>query len=277
MTLEVDLSTSQTELGAVVTPGQPSMEPSGPTFGALKATIAFVLLFGAQFFTGAVVIVVATIVALARGRNVNDPGFANQLTGEMMVPLLLAAAVVSSVVVFIVARVWAWHLVGDKSSVGLGMVAPRSRHILSWAAGGAVVAAAYVVVSSSIIPFDSATPLGPLAAAASQGGAARIAWAVLALAFAPVVEEFFFRGLLLAGFAHTWGTRVGGAVVTVLFVLMHLFETFRYWPATVAVTLLAVGTLAARRMSGSLAPAVTFHGGYNLVIVVMAFVARGTA
>jgi membrane protease YdiL (CAAX protease family) len=114
--------------------------------------------------------------------------------------------------------------------------------------------------------------LGPLAAAAVRGGVTRLAWAFLALVFAPIVEEFFFRGLLFAGFAHSWGNRVGALIVTVLFIVMHLFETFRYWPATVTVSLLAVGTLAARRFSGSLAPAITFHAGYNLVVVVMAYV-----
>ncbi|HJX26769.1 MAG TPA: CPBP family intramembrane glutamic endopeptidase, partial [Thermoanaerobaculia bacterium] len=113
-------------------------------------------------------------------------------------------------------------------------------------------------------------------AAAAAGGLSRIAWAVLALAFAPIVEEFLFRGLLLYGFTSSWGASAAAVAVTVLFVLLHLPETINYWPAIVAVSMLAIGTLAARQRTGSLFPAAALHLTYNLVLVVAVFAGMDT-
>jgi membrane protease YdiL (CAAX protease family) len=99
----------------------------------------------------------------------------------------------------------------------------------------------------------------------------RIAWAVLALVFAPLVEEFFFRGLLLRGFTSSWGRRIGGLIVTLLFIATHLFETFNYWPATLAILFLGIITLLARWSTGSLLPALAAHLAYNSIIVVAVF------
>lgn len=277
MTGGPDISESVVELPPEETRDLPSAEPPAPVFGALKAGVAFVLLLLVQFFTGIAVFIVATIVAIAQGRDVADRSFANELLSEITAPLLLVTAIMSTLTVFVIARTWAWHMVRDTSSSGVGVTPAPLTQILSWFCAGAFVAAIYVFVALRIVPFDPSTPLGPLAAAASGGGMGRLAWALLALAFAPFVEEFFFRGLLFAGFARSWGNRAGAIIVTVLFIAMHLFETFRYWPAIIAVTLLAIGAMAARRLTDSLAPAMTFHAGYNLVIVVMAFIAHGTA
>lgn len=275
MTDEADVVTPQHPPNASNAEVLPADETVAPRFGALKASFALVFLIIGQMVAGIVVVIAGMIVAVVRGRDISDPSFSASLVRETVAPLLLASAAVSVLVVFAVTRAWAWHLVRDKGS-DLGMTAVGWSRTLSWCAAGASVAAAYVFVAPRIIPFDPSTPLGPLASAASRGGVDRLAWAILALVFAPLVEEFFFRGLLLAGFAHSWGSRASAIAVTVLFVLLHLFETFRYWPATVAVTLLAVGALAARRSTGSLWPAVTFHWGYNFVIVLSAFLVRGT-
>lgn len=277
MTVGSDFSESLGELPPEETPGLPSAEPPAAVFGALKAAVALVLLVLVQFFTGIAVFIVAMIVAVAQGRDVANRTFANELINEITVPLLLVTALVSTLTVFVIARIWAWQMVRDTSSAGVGLTPATLTQILGWFCAGALVAAIYVFVALRIVPFDPSTPLGPLAAAASRGGIERLAWALLALVFAPFVEEFFFRGLLFAGFARSWGSRAGAIIVTVLFIAMHLFETFRYWPAIVAVTLLAIGAMAARRLTDSLAPAMTFHAGYNLVIVVMAFIAQGTA
>jgi membrane protease YdiL (CAAX protease family) len=57
---------------------------------------------------------------------------------------------------------------------------------------------------------------------------------------------------------------LGGSVaVTVLFALLHLSETFRYWPALVAITVMAIATLSARLLSRGLIPAMVMHLGYD--------------
>jgi membrane protease YdiL (CAAX protease family) len=94
-----------------------------------------------------------------------------------------------------------------------------------------------------------------------------LAGAALALLAAPVLEELFFRGVLLQGFARSWGLRVSSVLVTVLFWMLHLSETIGYWPANVAIVALAVVALVARLRTGSLGAAVAAHLGYNVLVV----------
>ena len=87
-----------------------------------------------------------------------------------------------------------------------------------------------------------------------SGMAGRIAVGIAALFVAPPVEEFLFRGLLFKGFSESWGLTAGGIVVSALFVLLHIPETWHYWPANFAVAALAAATLITRRLTGSLFP-----------------------
>jgi membrane protease YdiL (CAAX protease family) len=242
-------------------------QPRPPHFGAGKAFASFALMFGAQFFTGLLVIVVAVIVAVAAGENVSGPQFMNKVMRTWDVPLIVGSALVTALTAWVCARIWAWDLVRDRTETGLGLRRVASKWIGIAAATGITVALCYFAVASWLVPFDPKTPLGPLAQFASGSPLARITFALIALIYAPLVEEFLFRGLLFKGFSTSWGVPAGGAVVTVLFVLLHLFETINYWPATVAILALSLTTLTLRIRSGSLLPSMTLHFAYNAVVV----------
>jgi membrane protease YdiL (CAAX protease family) len=240
-----------------------------PKFGAGKAILAFVVLLGAQFVAGVAVMVVAVVMAVFRGRDFSDPKLIGQLTSSTTAALLLVSGAASALAALLVARLWAWELVRDTTEAGLGLKRTSMSHVLRASAVGITLAVAYLSVMTWVVPYHASEPLGPLAAAATGAPFDRFAFAVLALLFAPFVEEFFFRGLLLKGFSTSWGPRVGAIVVTTLFILLHLTETFDYWPATTAVALMSVGALLARTITGSLGPAVALHGSYNFVIVLV--------
>ncbi|HYR28529.1 MAG TPA: CPBP family intramembrane glutamic endopeptidase [Thermoanaerobaculia bacterium] len=249
----------------------PTVAPARPTFGAAKAFLAFVLVFAGQAVAGIVLLVFAMAVAMAKGENAGAPAFAGSLTQKIMVPLLISGAAVTIVVIWAVARLWAWDVVLDKTQDGIGLRRAVRSHLLWSSLAGVALAAVYLTVGRSLVPFDPSTPVGPLVSAAAAGGINLIAWAVFALAYAPAVEELFFRGLLFRGFTTSWGPIAGGFTVTLLFVVMHLFETIHYWPATVAIITLSLATLAARQLTGSIYPAIAVHGAYNATIVVYAF------
>jgi membrane protease YdiL (CAAX protease family) len=242
--------------------------PLKSRFGAGKATLSFLALLLAQIVTGIAVVFVAMAMALLRGEKIGDPTLVERVSSSATPALLILSGVVSALAALALARLWAWPLVRDTSEAGLGLTSARRHHIVFSAGAGVVIGALFLSVVTWVVPQDPGTPAGPLATAAMGGWPNRMAFAVLALLFAPVVEEFFFRGLLLKGFTSSWGPRVGAVVVTALFVLSHLTETFRYWPATVAVTVVGIGTVLARTASRSLGPAVALHASYNLVIVV---------
>jgi len=256
---------------SIAAPEDTPSVPSSPPFGAGKAFASLGLFLLAQFMVGFVVMIGAILVALASGADPNRPEFTHRVTGSTMVPLLISSAVVSIVMVYAASRLWAWPLVLDRTDRGLG-VRPASRRQVALAfLAGVTVSALFVALSRWVVPYDPSTPLGPVAAAAAAGGVSRFVWTLLALVVAPFLEEFFFRGLLLKGFSASWGSVAGGVSVTVLFVALHLFETFRYWPAIVAITALAITALAARILGRGLVPAMAVHLGYNVVIVLTAY------
>jgi membrane protease YdiL (CAAX protease family) len=114
--------------------------------------------------------------------------------------------------------------------------------------------------------------LGPFVDAAVTAGLPRLLWGILAVAVAPAVEEFVFRGVLYGGLSRSWGPGIAGILVTVLFVATHTLYALAYWPAVIAITSVGLGTLALRIWSTSLLPAVLLHAAYNALLVVAVYV-----
>jgi len=139
------------------------------------------------------------------------------------------------------------------------------------AIAAAVFAVFVVYVGPRFVPFKANVDYGPLTQLAQSGGWPRLAWAIVAIVLAPTVEEFLFRGVLLAGFARAWGIRVAASLVTILFVGMHFPYAARYWPAVLGVTVLAIFLVIVRKRTGSLLPGVAAHLAYNSVVVAAAY------
>lgn len=83
--------------------------------------------------------------------------------------------------------------------------------VLSWAMGE-------VYAGLVPVPPEAFNPFDPILA--RPGG--RLAIAVLAIAVAPVVEEFFFRGLIQHPLERRWGAAAGITLAAALFALVHL-------------------------------------------------------
>jgi membrane protease YdiL (CAAX protease family) len=81
---------------------------------------------------------------------------------------------------------------------------------------------------------------------------------------APVVEELFFRGLVLRSLERRWGSKVAIAVSSVVFAGVH-FQVVQF-PALLMFGLVA-GWLTVR--SGRLGPAIFAHVGFNGVTMVI--------
>lgn len=88
----------------------------------------------------------------------------------------------------------------------------------------------------------------------------------LVVIVAPVVEEVVFRGVLQGAFAREWDWRIAVALSAALFALYHLIP----WLFVPLFALgVACGWLAHTRQS--LLPAISLHGVYNVLPVVIAF------
>ena len=89
----------------------------------------------------------------------------------------------------------------------------------------------------------------------------RISYAIIAVAFAPIAEEYLFRGLLYRALDRAWGgwpALLGSA----------LFFTIYHQPISwLPVFLVGVATALVFKKTGRLAPAVVLHMVYNAVVV----------
>ena len=90
-----------------------------------------------------------------------------------------------------------------------------------------------------------------------QGGAQELLFVAGAVLLAPVVEELFFRGLLLHRWAYKWGTRRGLLATTVAFALLHA--------SPVNAFLLGLGFGLIYLRTGSLPLAIAAHALNNFV------------
>lgn len=95
------------------------------------------------------------------------------------------------------------------------------------------------------------------------GGAGLVAMAVGVIVVAPIVEELFFRGLLLQAMRRRWGTTVAMVGSSVVFGATH-FQPLQFPALAVAGGVFA----GAAVRTGRLGPAVAIHAGFNVTTFV---------
>ena len=257
--------------GPDVTVGAPEARPV--EFRAGRAAAILALMFLAQFAFGLAFLVIAVLVTfLGIYFGVINSGNALARVSSAGLPILLVGSVLAGcAAVYAATRAWLWNEAVDPTGESFGWKRVNSRRIFIAAFVGVAMGSLCWYITGHFFPLAPGAKLGPLALVASRGGASRAAWAIAGLLIAPAAEEFLFRGVLLRGFAASWGLTASAVVVSALFVLLHLPEFVHYWPACGAIIALALGTLAARLLSGSLAPAVAVHAAYNLVMIVSVY------
>ena len=102
-----------------------------------------------------------------------------------------------------------------------------------------------------------------------KGGPASLAFLFLiAVLLAPAMEEILFRGLLLPVLRWHFGFAIAALAVTVLFALLHGFQTGPYWPALLAIFVCGWILAWLRERHGTLWPSIAFHAGFNFTAFV---------
>jgi membrane protease YdiL (CAAX protease family) len=145
----------------------------------------------------------------------------------------------------------------------LGERAVSIRMIVFAAVVGLVLNRFGAQILCELFPPSKTQNLGPLVAAMQEGRAARIAVAACAVLGAPLIEEFFFRGVLYSALARSCSVIVAASVTTLVFVLLHVSSLSPYWPRLASVLLLGVAAQVARTRTGSIWPGVAMHFAWN--------------
>ena len=270
-------SVQEKDVEDVVPPPQAApASPIAPTreaevFGAGRAIGIFVAYLAAQLGAGVIVFVGVAVGLVVHGSGAGaDAGdIAERMPEIATLPSAIAGNLVAAWIVFRMTRRSLPGPLRAGALASIGWSRSSKSSVLRAAAVGFVLFLFYAFVLIRWFPRPPNQAPGPLAKAAMVPGWPRFVWVFLVLT-APPIEEFLFRGVLLTGFAKSWGRTVSAILVTVIFVSLHLPEVGRYWPALCAISSVAVLLLAIRLRSGSLAPAVAMHTAYNFGLAVMA-------
>jgi membrane protease YdiL (CAAX protease family) len=226
--------------------------------------------FGVQVLVG---LLIGVGIGVYNGLQARHGGITIPTGGgaTVMIVAQIAGLLLGGLVAFCLAWESLSEVPGERSLAGIGW-SIGSRHALLLATlAGLLLAGFYFMILVPHFPPRPDYVGGPLAQVAGSAGWPRHAWAVLALLLAPPTEEFFFRGVMFAGICRSGGRVLAAVSVTVLFVALHATEAFAYWPAIVAISLLALGTMVVRIAADALGPAMALHAAYNFGVVLCVY------
>ena len=132
--------------------------------------------------------------------------------------------------------------------------------------GGALLTAA-IALLPPLLPDANQFPLQNL----FNSRAAAYAIGAFAILVAPFMEEMIFRGILFAIFESQVGLRFAILITAILFGGLHVPEYWGAWNHMFLIFLVGLVFSLARGMSGSLAPSVFLHVGYNASMMIALF------
>jgi membrane protease YdiL (CAAX protease family) len=140
------------------------------------------------------------------------------------------------------------------------------RRLLRFVAGG-IVLALVAEHMPTLVPDKDMFPLQEL----FSSTAAAYALAVFAVVVAPFMEELIFRGVLFNVFERQVGLGFAIAITALLFAGFHVPEYWGAWNHLLLVSLAGGVFSLARGITGSLAPSVLIHLGYNASVMTALF------
>jgi membrane protease YdiL (CAAX protease family) len=220
----------------------------------------------AQFF---VWLIVGISVAISAGASEPADIERNLLrAAPVALPLSMVLGAIAVLVVFrsrlgkanpvLLREQLAWRP-GTRAQVALG------------AAAGLAAAAAFIKIGPRLAPLPDPSSLGIMSRMAGAGGSARLALTVAAVALAPPIEEFLFRGSLLGSLFEQFGVVLAVTITTLLFVAVHAPDILSFWPALGAIFIVALAAAVIRLRTGALGPSIALHATYNLMLTLTAY------
>ncbi|NIP30882.1 MAG: CPBP family intramembrane metalloprotease [Candidatus Dadabacteria bacterium] len=185
---------------------------------------------------------------------------------EFTLHILIFSLLTSALIMILLSLKFGKGLIKDRTPTGIALNAGGISNVFFGTFLGILIALLYTSIALFIFPPATQQEVGPITELLLTPGNTRIFWIFMALIFAPPVEEFLFRGVILAGLTYSRGVVFGSIITTILFISIHTFEAIHYLPAFIGISLIAIATLYLRLKYRALGPCVGAHFGYNLII-----------
>ena len=252
----------------------PSSPERPPTMYAKRSLIIFASYVVTQFVVGlALFMALGVYLGAQEELGADSVSQTSDLIDQLSLPIQVVAFIIAGFVIVLLTKQTLPGRIRGGAWTSIGANATGVATLIVSLGLGCACAVGYVFVLAPIAPPEEGQDWGPLASAALAGGWQMYCWAVLALAFAPPLEEFLFRGVLFTGLSNSFGKWISALVVTVLFVFVHVAEAIYYWPAWFGLSAIAILAVLLRLKFDSFYPAIAAHFGYNFVVVAAVLVA----
>lgn len=232
---------------------------------ARSSILIFLSYIGTQIFSGILAGAVLAVYFTVINSGFDHEAFTNFLK-KFTLPVLVFSLIFSGIIMLVVSYRYGKGFFKDRSNTGIALHSGSFNGIINGLFLGVLIAFVYILAAISIYPPDPEAEVGTLTKMLLTPGTTRIFWILLALFFAPFIEEYLFRGVMLAGLTYSLGLIKASIVVTTLFVSVHAFEAIHYPPAFGGITLVAIIAILLRLKYKALGPPIAAHFGYNLVI-----------
>jgi membrane protease YdiL (CAAX protease family) len=229
------------------------------------ATLVFIANVGAQIAASFVFGIIAFAIGAVDPRALRGAGNADEDAQRLFMFVALPSVLAGGAAVFALCLGRIRSQLTDVSPTGAAWVVGSRKQIFSGFGVGIILAFAYAVLSI-LFPPDQSMEMGPIARMGMTPGPQQIIWLTIALLFAPLIEECLFRGVMYGGYRRSFGPVWAAILSLLLFWVLHLAETFGYWPAMLGIFALAAVALRYRLKCSAIGPAIAVHLGYNFVI-----------
>lgn len=129
---------------------------------------------------------------------------------------------------------------------------------------GTIYFLVFTEILMSVFPPNEFVARHPANVAANTAVWAQLIFAISAVTIVPIVEEFFFRGVLYSGLSAQWNKIAAAIVVSMVFIMFHP-DTLRsgYWVTHLSLYLIPFLFVIAREITGSLTCPIMIHSGFN--------------
>jgi membrane protease YdiL (CAAX protease family) len=189
-------------------------------------------------------------------------------------PFLIISILASAPIYLVIAWIPA-HLTFQKYGGGWGRlgVAPPTLAVLGWAGVALVAALAVSMIYAAVINVFHIDALNQNCAdqvpESIRSSALLLGLsALLAVVFAPVCEELFFRGFIFPGLARAWGPVTGIAASGILFGSAHLLGNPTLYKSMIQFSAIGMVFAFVYWRSGNIFSSMLAHFTFNLIGII---------
>ncbi|MEW6587369.1 MAG: CPBP family intramembrane glutamic endopeptidase [Nitrospirota bacterium] len=237
---------------------------------ACRATVILLVFLGTQIIFGIFTGIAGIIISVFQGNDLNDTKQFAAMTQSIVAPAAIIGLVASGLATFLMSKLMIEGHLKDNSPTGAAWTLGSSRRIAQGLGVGLFAGLCYLAVSIMFSPQDADLTLGPVAKMAITPGLSQLLWLMIAIVFAPPIEELLFRGVLFGGYCKSFGTVWAAVLTTVIFVTLHITEMYHFLPSIFGITGMAIAALWLRLKSSAVGPAIAVHWGYNAILAIVA-------